>query len=133
MNWNEWHHLARNETLWRNKEEKGLLKAEHVKDYVLRLWFEDDCDVSIYELDFSPLVVAGNPGGVFLPLSTKERFRFVHGDYSLVWPNPDTGEYDEKAIDLAPECVRYYCEKYGKRVDSAARSATLETAESTKN
>jgi len=54
MKWKEWETLARNEALWQGHEEKGLLKAEYVRDYVLRLWFEEDMDVSIYELDFYP-------------------------------------------------------------------------------
>ena len=116
MNWNEWSKLARNQSLWKNHEEKGLLKAEYVRDYVLRLWFEEDMDVSIYELDFYPLIVEENPGEVFLPLRDKERFRLVRGDYSLVWLNPETGAYDEKAIDIAPECIRFFCEKHGKKL-----------------
>ena len=116
MSWKEWSTLASNESLWQNRKEKGLLKAEHVRDYVLRLWFEEDIDVSIYELDFYPLIVEENPGEVFLPLSDKERFRLVKGDYALIWLNPETGIYDEKAIDIAPECIRFFCEKYGKKV-----------------
>ena len=49
-----------------------MLKAEYVRNYVLRLWFEDEMDVSIYELDFRPLVVEDNPGDVRL---TIESFR----------------------------------------------------------
>ena len=49
MNWKEWTKLAGNQSLWKNHEEKGLLKAEYVRDYVLRLWFEEYMDVSIYE------------------------------------------------------------------------------------
>ena len=75
MKWEEWYSLARNEALWRNREEKGLLKAEYVNDYILRLWFEEDLDVSIYELDFYPLLVEESPGGVFLSLQEEERFR----------------------------------------------------------
>ncbi len=56
MNWKEWRDFADNESRWENHEEKGLLKAEYVRDYVLRLWFEDVLDVSIYELDFFPLL-----------------------------------------------------------------------------
>ena len=114
--WEEWKKNARNESRWRNHEEKGLLKAEYIRDYVLRLWFEEDLDISIYELDFYPLFVEENPGEVFLPLRIIERFRLVKGDYSLIWLNPDTGIYDEKAIDIAPECIRFFCEKYGKKL-----------------
>ena len=67
MNWQEWSAVADDPSLWRNREEKGLLKAEYVADYVLRLWFEDEMDVSIYELDFRPLVVDDNPGACSRP------------------------------------------------------------------
>lgn len=116
MKWKEWQTAADDETLWINNKEKGLLKAEYLTTYVLRLWFEEDLDVSIYELDFYPLFVEENPGGVFELLRNKERFHQVIGDYALIWPNPETGEYDEQAIDLAPECVRFFCERFGKRV-----------------
>ena len=124
MNWKEWTKVAGEESVWRDREEKGLLKAEYVKNYVLRLWFEEDSDVSIYELDFVPLMVEDNPGEAFLPLREKKRFRFVEGNYALIWPNPETGAYDERAIDIAPECVRFFCENYGKRLKApeAARS-----------
>lgn len=102
--------------MWENHEEKGLLKAEHVRDYVLRLWFEESMDISIYELDFYPLILKENPGEALLPLRDKNRFEFVEGDYTLIWPNPQTGAHDEEAIDLAPECVRFFCEKYGKKL-----------------
>ena len=116
MKWKEWQSLADDESRWANHQEKGLLKAEHVTDYILRLWFEETLDVSIYELDFYPLFVEENPGGVFEALKDIKRFRTVQADYALIWPNPDTGAYDEKAIDLAPECVRFFCEQYGKKV-----------------
>lgn len=116
MKWKEWEEIARNEAFWQNHEEKGLLKAEYVRDYVLHLWFEEDMDVSIYELDFYSLIVEENPGGVFLPLKDKGRFRLIEGNYALIWLNPETGVYDEKAIDIAPECVRFFCEKYGKKL-----------------
>lgn len=121
MKWKEWSAVADDVARWQNHEEKGLLKAEYVKDYVLRLWFEEELDVSIYELDFYPLVVTDNPGGVFAALQDKERFSLVAGDYALVWLNPETGGYDEHALDLAPECVRFFCEKYGKTVKAAER------------
>jgi hypothetical protein len=78
-------------------------------------------DVSIYELDFSPLLLQDNPGGVFDALKDHARFQFVHGDYALIWPNPETGAYDERSIDLAPECVRFFCEKYGKVIKMATK------------
>jgi hypothetical protein len=40
----------------------------------------------------------------------------VSGDYALIWLNPETGAYDDQAIDIAPECVRFFCEKYGQKV-----------------
>jgi hypothetical protein len=116
MKWKEWTEFARNEAYWQNHEEKGLLKAEYVHDYVLRLWFEEEMDVTIYELDFYSLFIEDDPGEVFLPLRDKERFRLVEGDYALVWLNPETGTYDEKAIDIAPECIRFFCERYGKKL-----------------
>ena len=119
MKWEEWDLVASNEALWRNHEEKGLLKADCLRDYVLRLWFEEDLAVSIYELDFYPLFVEEDPGEIFLPLRDIERFRSARGDYALVWLNPETGGYDEKAIDIAPECIRFFCEKYGKRLNGA--------------
>ena len=124
MKWEEWYTLARNEALWQDHEEKGLLKAEYVNDYILRLWFEEDLDVSIYELDFYPLMVADNPGGVFLALKDKERFRLVEGNYALVWLNPKTGAYDEQAIDIAPECIRFFCQKYGRKLKSPEKVMT---------
>ena len=119
MKWTEWQALADDESLWGDYEEKGLLKAEYLAEYVLRLWFEDELDVSIYELDFHSLLVEDNPGGVFELLKNKERFQIVRGEYALVWPNPDTGAYDDQAIDLAPECVRFFCERYGRKVKGA--------------
>lgn len=116
MRWNEWRAVADDESLWVENKEKGVLKAEYLTEYVLQLWFEEELDISIYELDFEPLLVVENPGGVFDLLKDKERFRTVRGDYALIWPNPETGEYDEQAIDLAPECVRFFCERYGKKV-----------------
>jgi len=47
----------------------------------------------------------------------------VKGDYALIWPNPETGAYDEAAIDLAPECVRFFCERYGTLVKPAQSMA----------
>jgi hypothetical protein len=122
MKWQEWREYAKNEALWQYHQEKGLLKAEYVRDYVLRLWFEDDLDVSIYELDFYPLIMEDDPGEVFLRLRDKEHFRLVEGDYALIWLNPETGAYDEKAVDVAPECIRFFCEKYGKKVKASEKT-----------
>ncbi|MEL6469776.1 MAG: hypothetical protein AAFQ74_08615 [Cyanobacteria bacterium J06623_4] len=113
MLWEEWQTYASDESRWRTRIERGLLKAEHIENYVLRLWFEEDLDVSIYDLDWKPLLVGETPGPALLVLRELERFQFVKGDYALIWPNPDTGEYDSSAVDLAPECVRFFCEKYG--------------------
>lgn len=126
MKWTEWTAVADDAARWQNHEEKGLLKAEYVKDYVLRLWFEEELDVSIYELDFYPLIITDNPGGVFAALKDKERFSLVIGDYALIWLNPETGVYDEHSIDLAPECVRFFCEKYGKKVKIAQREKAVQ-------
>ena len=125
MQWEEWITMASNENYWRGHAEKGLIKAEYVRDYILRLWFEENLDVSIYELDFYPLMVEKNPGGVFLPLKDRERFRLVEGNYALIWLNPETGVYDEHAIDIAPECIRFFCEKYGKKIKEAERLKSL--------
>ena len=120
MKWREWQAIADDEGRWLNHQEKGVLKAEHLEPTgVLRVWFEEDLDVSIYELDFHPLFVAENPGGVFESLRDQQRFRQVRGDYALIWPNPENGAYDERSIDLAPECVRFFCERYGKRIKRA--------------
>ena len=43
MKWSEWKAQAENEAAWLKNEERGLLKAEYVKDYILRLWFEERC------------------------------------------------------------------------------------------
>ena len=125
MNWQEWTELADNEALWLDYEETGLSKAEHLYDHGLRVTFADDSGVLIFDLDWEPLFVDQNPGGVFQVLADERRFSVVRGEYALVWPNPDNGEYDETAIDLAPECVRYFCEKYGKPV-TASRLPLLE-------
>ncbi len=116
MKWNEWAKIADDESFWEDHEERGLLKAEYQGEYVLRLWFEEDLDVSIYDLDFYPLLIEENPGPVMLPLENLERFQHVKGEYALVWLNPETGTYDENVIDLAPECVRFFCDKYGHKV-----------------
>ena len=128
MKWQEWTAVADDPSRWKNREEKGLLKVEYVGDYVLRLWFQNDADVSVYELDFRPLIVEDNPGGVFEALKDRERFRQAQGDYALVWPNPETGAYDEQAIDIAPECVRFFCEKYGTTVKLPTKNRATTSA-----
>ena len=119
MRWNEWRETAKDESKWIDADERGLLKAEYLHQYTLRLWFEEDLDVAIYELDWHPMLIDEDPGIVLTALRDLERFSFVKGDYALIWPNPDTGDYDSEAIDLAPECVRFFCEKYGKLIKSA--------------
>jgi hypothetical protein len=121
MSWQEWREYADNESLWRDHQEKGLLKAEYLHDFVLRLWFEDDLDVSIYELDLYPLIIEDDPGPVFLRLRDRDQFRLVEGDYALIWLNPETGAYDEKAVDVAPECIRFFCEKYGTKLKTSEK------------
>ncbi|OQY59415.1 MAG: hypothetical protein B6245_06735 [Desulfobacteraceae bacterium 4572_88] len=123
MKWKQWSEFANNESNWRNRQEKGLLKAEYLEDYVLRLWFEEDLDISIYELDFYPLIAEEYPGEVLLPLRDKKRFQKVRGDYTLIWLNQETGDYDEKAVDIAPECIRYFCENYGKKIKGPQKNA----------
>jgi hypothetical protein len=63
-----------------------------------------------------------DPGEVFLLLRDKERFGFVEGDYALIWLNPETGAYDEKAADIAPECIRFFCETYSKKLKVSEKS-----------
>jgi hypothetical protein len=48
MKWKEWREFARMKPSGETTK-KRLVKAEYIRDYVLRLWFEDDLDVSIYE------------------------------------------------------------------------------------
>ncbi|MGD1898225.1 MAG: hypothetical protein ACFB16_14870 [Phormidesmis sp.] len=117
--WDEWKNYASDESHWTGVTERGLLKAECLENYVLRLWFEEDLDVAIYDLDWKPLLVDETLGPALLPLRKPERFQFVKGDYALIWPNPETGEYDELAIDIVPECVRFFPERYGTLIKSA--------------
>ncbi|MBV7338534.1 hypothetical protein KFU94_61990 [Chloroflexi bacterium TSY] len=84
-------------------------------------------DMSIYELDLRPLFVENNPGGVFESLRDPERFRLVEGDYSLIWLNPETGKYDEEVIDIAPESIRFFCEKYGRKLKTASKQESSVT------
>lgn len=124
--WQEWNKFAEEEQNWIGSDERGLLKAEYLGDYRLRLWFEEELDVSIYELDFYSLFVEGNPGGVFEVLRDMNRFVLVEGEYSLIWLNPDTGAYDEQAIDIAPECIRYFCERYGIQIKASDNRFEIE-------
>jgi hypothetical protein len=65
------------------------------------------------------LLIEEDPGVALRPLSQLESFRFVKGDYALVWPNLKTGAYDATAIDLAPKCVWFMCERYGNLIKPA--------------
>lgn len=125
MRWEEWNRVARDETRWRGHEERGLRKAEYIQDYRLRLWFEDSDNQTIYELDFEPLLLHDEPGEVFLPLRNQGLFRQAKGDYTLSWPNPASGEFDDQSIDIAPECIRFFAERYGVRVKDGARLAVV--------
>jgi len=116
MNWKEWGIISQNEQFWKDYEEKGILKALHIKDYVLELWFEDNYDVSIYELDFSPLI-EDDPGKVFLFLKNKENFKNAKANYALLWDRPD----ENASVDIAPECVRFFCERYGKVIKEKSK------------
>ena len=124
MNWQEWQLYADDARNWLDNNERGLLKVEYLHDFVLRLWFEEELDVTIYDLDFHELFVEQNPSGVFAPLRDPEQFRLVQGDYALIWPDPESGLYDENIVDLAPECVRFFCERYGRMVKTADSGAT---------
>ncbi|MEZ4863343.1 MAG: hypothetical protein R3C14_18645 [Caldilineaceae bacterium] len=126
MYWEAWQQYAEHEENWRNHTEKGLLKAEYMHDFTLQLWFEEELDVTIYELDSYPLFVTENPGGVFTALRDQQRFRLVEGNYALIWLNPDTGAYDESAIDIAPECIRFFCERYGRQLKSVGHAPATE-------
>lgn len=117
MKWSEWQALADDEAHWLNNVESGLVAAEYLHDHVLRLRFADQSDQVAYELDFAPLMVDDNPGGVFEPLRDKNRFRNVEAEYALIWPDPITGD-PTYAVDLAPECVRFFCQQYGRIVEN---------------
>ena len=83
----------------------------------LRLAIRDvDLRIGLYSL-----IVSENPGEAFLPLRDQDRFRFVQGDYALIWPNLETGEYDDKAVDFAPECVRFFVKSTVKNCHRSTR------------
>ena len=117
MKWVEWQVFADNEENWTNSTEPGLTDVEYLHDFVLRLQFADGPGKPKFDLDFAPLMVTDNPGGVFAELKDVRRFRNVEADYALIWPDPVTHD-DSKAVDLAPECVRFFCRKYGRLVVS---------------
>jgi len=112
--WQAWQNYAEDPTHWMEHQERGLLKAIHIRDYILQLWFEEELDVAIYELDFYPLLVEECPGPVYQALREPDRFELIKGDYALIWLNPETYAYDEGVIDIAPECIRFFCERYGR-------------------
>ncbi|MGB3311539.1 MAG: hypothetical protein WBG32_10950 [Nodosilinea sp.] len=116
--WAEWQAIAKDETNWQSAEELGLTNAEYRGGYLLRIWFKAPLGVKIYDLDFAPLLVEENPGPALLPLRDPARFQTVNANYTLIWPNPQTGSYDSSAIDLAPECIRFFCERYGTVVNA---------------
>ncbi|MEZ4831090.1 MAG: DUF2442 domain-containing protein [Caldilineaceae bacterium] len=100
-------------------------------------WPELDEDIGVeglllgrksMESPSSLLFVEQNPGGVFAVLQDVTRFQQVVGDYAMIWPDPETGVYDENVIDLAPECVRFFCERYGRRLKAPGEAAQLEQA-----
>jgi hypothetical protein len=114
MYWQKWRTIANNAQHWQNHHERGLLKAEYLCNYQLRLWFEEELDVSIYDLDFYPLLIEEDPGEVLRSLRDVSYFKTAQGHYSLNWFDPHRFEQQgEPIIDLAPECVRYFCQIYG--------------------
>ena len=115
MNWSEWQLLAADEQYWQNREEPGLVAAKYLHDYTLRVQFADKRRPVTYELDFAPLLLDENPGGVFLELKDIRHFRTARADYALVWSIPTSGGGEDQVVDLAPECVRFFCEKYGRK------------------
>lgn len=58
MNWQEWQRYADDARNWRDNNERGLLKAEYLHDFVLRLWFEEELDVTIDNGSANTLVFA---------------------------------------------------------------------------
>jgi len=92
--------------------EKGILKAEYLEEYILEIWFEEDKDVSIYKLDFFPILSTEDSGKAFKPLLDKEWFSQVVGRNNLTWFDPDSGDYNENAIDISAEATKWFCKKY---------------------
>jgi len=114
MYWEKWKTIANDSDRWQNYQERGLLKAEYLANYQLRLWFEEDLDVSIYDLDFYPLLIEEDPGEVLRSLRDIAYFKTAQGHYTLNWFDPHCiGQHQEPTIDLAPECVRYFCQISG--------------------
>ncbi len=94
--------------------EKGILKVEYVNEHVLQIWFEENLDVSIYELDFFPIISSEDAGEAFKPLLSKNRFMQAVGRNNITWYDEETGDYNENAIDISPEAIKWFCKKFGK-------------------
>ncbi|GAB2189808.1 hypothetical protein MAH1_14160 [Sessilibacter sp. MAH1] len=94
--------------------EKGILKVEYIDGYILQIWFEEDLNVSIYNLDFLPIISSPDAGEVFNRLLNKNLFMQAVGRYNITWYDEETGEYNENAIDISPEAVKWFCKKFGK-------------------
>lgn len=84
MKWAEWQEFADNEDNWTNSTEPGLTNVEYLHDFVLRLQFADGVGKPMFDLDFAPLMVADNPGGVFADLKDVRRFRIADRWYERV-------------------------------------------------
>jgi len=120
MSWNELQNYLDSALV---KEERGILKAKYCGGHLLEIWFEEERGVAIFELDFAPILMADDTGDALVPLRDPARFSQVIGRYNLMWNDPDTGDYNESAIDLAPEAVRWFCENLGRAVNGTARDA----------
>ena len=97
-------------------QEKGILKVEYIDGYKLQIWFEEDLDVSIFELDFLPIISSEGAGEAFQPLLKQEWFMQAVGRYNITWYDQETGDYNENAIDISPEAIRWFCCKLGKPI-----------------
>jgi len=71
-------------------------------------------DVSIYELDFLPILREEDSGEAFRSLLSEERFNQVVGKDNLTWFDSDTGD-NKNAINISPEAIRW-SNKCGKLV-----------------
>jgi hypothetical protein len=111
--WNELEAYLNSENII---SEKGILKVEYIDEYVLQIWFEEDLDVSIYELDFLPIISSEGAGEAFKPLLNKNLFMQAVGRYNITWYDEETGDYNENAIDISPEAIKWFCKKIGKAI-----------------
>ncbi|GAB2198503.1 hypothetical protein [Sessilibacter sp. MAH4] len=96
--------------------EKGILKVEYIDEYILQIWFEEKLNVSIYNLDFLPIISSPDAGEVFNRLLNKNLFMQAVGRYNITWYDEETAEYNENAIDISPEAVKWFCKKFGKLI-----------------